>query len=275
MAKGASAEDELEARAQARAWGLPFLAMGEERGARALLVFSKEGIALTDDEGGTLRFTPGLAHLRCKRIDSGVIEDRLHRAADFKAGDWVLDCTLGLAQDAMVAARAVGPSGKVVALEKSLPLFAVVSSGLKHLRKDGRSCEVEPVRVDCLDYLSRLPKASFDLVLLDPMFRVPARAQPSFEMLRKYAEHAPLTSELLHQARRVARKRVVVKASRRSHELKGMGLRWQPGARRATFHYGIVEGYSAPLGGPSLPSGESFPESAPACSCGIKSLGER
>ncbi len=50
--------------------------------------------------------------------------------AELRAGDTILDCTLGLGQDALVAALVVGPSGRVVALEKSLALYAVVSEGL-------------------------------------------------------------------------------------------------------------------------------------------------
>src|SRR5262249_29972862 len=97
----ASAELIARARQAAKKWGLPFIErkrkaplgalFGPE--AHALLVFGAEGLALWDREGA-LRFTPGMARLRVKRLDAGIQEDLLVRIAGFQAGETVLDCTL-------------------------------------------------------------------------------------------------------------------------------------------------------------------------------------
>ena len=278
----------LLAQEAARAWGLPYVPRPDAplssllaSVAPALLVFSTDGVALWDREG-SFSFHAGIAHLRIKRLDAGVLEDTLVRLAEFSPGESVLDCTLGLAQDALVAARAVGPQGRVVGLEKSLALFAVVSEGLKVHPPGPRSCRVEPLHADAADFLSAQPDGAFDCVLFDPMFGRPRKSQPSFEVLRRFADHTPLSPQVLAQARRVARRVVVVKGSRYSRDLKSLGLAPEPClSRRSPLVWARVAGSGAaqslpePGGGPSLPSGDSFPDSAPACSCGIKSLGER
>lgn len=240
------------ARRRAEDWGLPF--WGRTRGAsihsleealgtvaEALLVFGREGLTLWDREG-RLRFHPGMAHLRLLRLEAGE-EDTFVRVAELRAGDRVLDATLGLGQDALVAARAVGPAGRVVGVEKSLPLYAVVSEGLRGLERGQRACGVEAVHADARDHLKDLPDSAFDVVFFDPMFERPRKAQPGFEVLRRYAEHAPLTPELLAEARRVARRWVVVKSSRHSDDLKKLGLMPEPGSRYASVVWGKLPGF--------------------------------
>lgn len=238
------------ARAAAQAWGVPFIARRKKEPLGPLLdtvadtfvVFEHEAVSLWDREG-SFSFHPGMAHLRRKRMQEQVQqEDWLVRVAELRAGDQVLDCTLGLAQDALVAALAVGPGGRVVSLEKSLPLYAVVSEGLKDFDYGPDSCRVEPVHADASQYLHTLPARSFDIVFFDPMFQRPRKAQPSFDMLRRYAEHAPLTPEVLEEARRVARRWVVVKGSKYSTDLSRVGLRPELGPPSSTVVWGRVAG---------------------------------
>ena len=233
------------ARRRADEWGLPFWRRTRGAGpaghsleaalgtvAEALLVFGQEGLVLWDGQG-RLRFHAGMAHLRLLRLEGGE-EDTLVRMAELRPGDHVLDATLGLAQDALVAARAVGSAGRVVGLEKSLALYAVVSEGLRGFEPGPHACAIEALHADAWDHLRTLPDRSFDVVLFDPMFERPRKAQPAFEELRRFAEHAPLTPELLTEARRVTRRWVVVKGSRYSEDLKKLGLTPEPGSRYAS-----------------------------------------
>jgi 16S rRNA (guanine1516-N2)-methyltransferase len=224
------------ARDSARAWDLPFLERRRKAPLRpllervdSLLVFEADGVALCD-KGGRLRYSPGMARLRIKRLEAQVREDRLVELAGFRAGDSVLDCTLGLAGDALVAARAVGPSGRVVGLEKSLALFALVASGLPAFEGPG-SCRIDVRHQDAADFLARQPDKAFDLVLFDPMFDRPQRCSPAFEMLRRHAEHAPLSASVLEDAQRVARRGVLVKGSRLSMEWRRLELKPERGSR--------------------------------------------
>lgn len=248
-------EDTLVARAReaARAWNLPFIPRRRKQPigplleslADAFIVFEREGVSLWDKEG-SFSFNPGMAHLRRLRILSGQEgDDALVRVAELRAGDHFLDCTLGLGQDALVAALVAGPSGRVVGLEKSLALHAVVSEGLAVYEYGPDSCRVEPVHADADTYLRSLPSGSFDVVFFDPMFEKPRKSQPAFEMLRRFAEHAPLTPETLEEARRVARRWVVVKGSKYSDDLKKLGIEAEPGSRYTSVIWGRVPAASS------------------------------
>lgn len=220
---------ESEARAEARRLGIPFLVRGAhtvERllttGAQALIVFARERITLLDPEG-ELPFHAGMAELRMQRLRRGE-RDTLVELAGLAAGDAVLDCTLGLGQDAQVAALAVGPTGRVTALEHSLPLFALFDAGVRRQGPNPGSCEVEAIHAESGAWLRACADKQFDVVLFDPMFEIPKKSQPGFALLRRHAEHAPLTPETLEQARRVARRRVVLKAGKHGRALQQLGL---------------------------------------------------
>lgn len=238
-----------QAQAAAHRWGVPFLLRRHKKGltswfgshAEALLVFGHEGVTLWDREGHH-GFHGGMAHLRRLRLAAGE-EDTFIRVAELRAGDSVLDCTLGLGQDALVATLAVGPQGRVVGVEKSLPLCALVAEGLERYELGPDSCRIKVVHADAYEHLRTLPAGAFDVVCFDPMFARPRKAQPGFDVLRRFAEHAPLTPEALQEGRRVARRWVIVKGARYSDDLKKLGLVPQPGSRSAD----VVWGRAAPL----------------------------
>ncbi|NTX36809.1 class I SAM-dependent methyltransferase [Myxococcus sp. CA033] len=235
-----------EARAVAARWGLPFLPRRSKEGiapwlgtkVEALLVVGGDGVTLWEPEG-SFGFHAGMAHLRLMRLRAGE-PDTFVRVAELGAGDSVLDCTLGLAQDALVASLAVGPSGRVVGLEKSRALCAVAGEGLRRYERGADACAVEVVHADAREYLRTLPSASFDVVFFDPMFAKPKKAQPAFEVLRRFAEHAPLTAETLEEARRVARRWVVVKGARYTDDLRKLGLTPEPLSRFSDVAWGRV-----------------------------------
>ena len=223
----------IEARARAATWGIPWLERPRNSSldplfaqAHALLVRGGDGWSLRD-AFGELRFTPGMAQLRIKRLEAGFQEDMLVRLGELRAGDRVLDCTLGLGADALVAARIVGPTGKVVAVEKSLPLFALASEELRQPWAE----IFAPIDVRCGDSSELLPAMeadSFDVVLFDPMFGRPNKSSNAFGMLRRYADPAPLTEQMVADARRVARRWVVIKGSRYSKDFRKLGLVAEP-----------------------------------------------
>jgi hypothetical protein len=105
---------------------------------------------------------------------------------------------------------------------------------------------VEVLHRDAHAYLTTLPGASFDVVLFDPMFSKARRASPAFEALRRFADPSPLTVEALAEARRVARRWVVVKAARYSTDLKRLGLAHEPAPRTATVVWARVPGQPSP-----------------------------
>lgn len=221
----------VRAREKAQEWGLPFLErpprtpLEETLGtqAEALLVLTGEGWKLHDAEG-TIYFSPGMAVVRIKRLGTPLqAEDVLVRLCELKPGDSVFDGTLGLGADAQVCARVVGPTGRVIGVEASLPLYALASEGLKAPLFEG-SAPIEVKHGRALEVLETLESRSIDCVIFDPMFDLPKSSTTSFTMLRRYALHDPLDEGTLLEARRVARRWVVVKAGRYGQELERLGL---------------------------------------------------
>ncbi|HET9450846.1 MAG TPA: class I SAM-dependent methyltransferase [Aggregicoccus sp.] len=239
------------ARARAREWGLRYVPRPRKAPlgpllateAEAFLVFEREAVTLTDRHG-SFAFSAGMAHLRRLRLEKGE-GDTLVRLADLKPGDTVLDCTLGLGQDALVCARAVGPAGRVVGLESSLALYAVVSEGLDAYDVGPASTRVRTHHADAREWLERQETGSFDVVLFDPMFEKPKKSQPAFEVLRRFAEHSPLTPETLEEARRVARRWVLVKTGKHGEELRRLGLTPEPGSRYTSLLWARTPGRGA------------------------------
>lgn len=227
-----------QAKVAAGQWGLPFYDRPKKSGlephygvvAEAFLVLGSDGWTLRDPHGA-LRFTPNMAWLRIKRIDAGVHDDVLVKLCELREGDHVLDCTLGLGADALVCARVVGPTGRVVGVEQSLPLWVIADRGLATFDTGRPSARIETVHGDSLALLRTLEPKSFDCVLFDPMFEKPKGSSPAFDVLRRYATDAPLSPEALAHARRVARRWVVVKSARYTPALKRLGLAPEPTSR--------------------------------------------
>jgi 16S rRNA (guanine1516-N2)-methyltransferase len=232
------AQRAMQAAAEA---GVPYLERTPKRSlasmlatmADALIVMEANAVSLVDAQG-SLRFSPGLAHLRVKQLDAGVHEDMLLRVSELREGERVLDCTLGLGADAQVAARLVGPSGAVTALEKSPALYLLARHGLETLPRHPQACALQVVHADASQYLRTLPDGAFDVVLFDPMFERQRKSPVAFETLRRHADYAPLTRETVAEAQRVARRVVVLKGSRYSSDFKKLGIRAEPARPNAT-----------------------------------------
>ncbi len=225
------AAEVAEAEATAARWNVPSLPRPVRGGlsslfkvVETLLVLERSGVSLQDSQGSA-RWALGLSALRLRALEAGEGQgEALVRVGGLSSGERVLDCTLGLAQDARVAARLVGPTGEVVGTEVSLPLAMLASEGLRRETADRRSSSIVVCHADCGAYLARLPPRSFDVVLFDPMFSRERRAQPSFALLRRLANPTPLQAATLAAARRVARRLVLVKAPRYGPELKALAL---------------------------------------------------
>src|SRR5690606_5651693 len=106
---------------------------------------------------------------------------------------------------------------------------------------DPASAPLRVVHAEALAFLKTLPDASEDVILFDPMFSRPKKAQPAFEVLRRHATHVSLSPELLEEARRVARRRVLVKAGRYGGELRRLGLASVGKSRSSELEWGVLD----------------------------------
>lgn len=188
-------------------------------------------------------FHPGLSVVRIKRLLSGD-NDIMIQACQLDPGGSFLDCTLGLAADAIVASYAVGEKGRVVGLESEPIMAYLVGMGLKQVNEfpelDQAARKIEVLQGHHFDILASLPNDSFDVVYFDPMFRQGIKESASLQLLRHYANVSPLLPEVMEQARRVAKKRVVLKERNISAEWQRLGFRMMK-RENMGISYGILE----------------------------------
>lgn len=78
----------------------------------------KERFELYHSEGEKFFFHPNSAMFRAKRMLRGE-PDPFVEAAQVEPGDKLLDCTLGLGSDAIIASLAAGELGEVCGIEKA------------------------------------------------------------------------------------------------------------------------------------------------------------
>lgn len=221
-----------------------FDALKKIHGVENILLVKKNSLSVVTAEG-ELFFHPNTAHLRIKNLRGGE-GDRLVDALKISAGSTVLDCTLGLGSDALVESFVVGDSGKVVALEVNPLIAEVVRHGLKNFSDDSPHIlqamrRVEVVNADCRDYLKNCADNSFDVVYFDPMFRRPIQASSGLNPIRPLADARPLTEEIIREARRVAKFRVVMKEHNGSNEFNRLGFALTDGGKYSSIAFGIVE----------------------------------
>ncbi len=102
--------------------------------------------------------------------------DPFIEAAGLEKGMSVLDCTLGLASDSMMASAAVGKSGKVVGLEGNRYVAYLVKQGLLNWESDVQELNDAMKRINVVhqnfeSFLACCEDNSFDVVYFDPMFQ--------------------------------------------------------------------------------------------------------
>lgn len=214
--------------------------MLSNNGFDALIVATSKGPQVFSYEG-TLFFHPGMAALRLKKLLQGE-KDNFAEALDLKRGMKVLDCTMGLAGDAIIASHICGNDGLIVALEASIPIWFVVSKGLQSYQDTDDQLisamrRIETIQTNAADYLKLLPDNSFDVVYFDPMFRRPVSSSANMVPLRPVAYDNPLEKNIIEEALRVAP--LVVVKERSIKTLERLGLSEVNGGRYSRVKYGI------------------------------------
>lgn len=234
-----SPSDAVRAEAQALAdrWGLRLVdrhrgSVATARGdAKTALVCTADGV-VAEAESGRLAFHQGTAAKRLRALRHGQT-DPLVRAAELRPGDAVLDTTLGLGRDALVAAWAVGTSGEVRGVEADLVLAVLATEGFAGGIPRAGSARVGVQHGDSRQVLADMARTgqTVDVVLLDPMFTDPRASDHGFALAREHTVPTPLTPEWVALARAVARRWVVVTAERARPWFPEAGLERLEGTR--------------------------------------------
>ena len=195
-----------------------------------LLLVENQNLKLITPNKKELFFHPGLLKIRFlnilkkekQNIDSN--DDLFYKVLDLKEGDLVLDCNLGLCQDALLCAYKT--KNTVIGLEIDKVIALVVRDGLKKYNFTGKMKIFNKLKENlytvCIDnkkYLETAKDNSFDVVYFSPMFINPKWECSQMMPLREIAIKSFPDKETLENAKRVARKRVVIKINKGAHEL--------------------------------------------------------
>jgi 16S rRNA (guanine1516-N2)-methyltransferase len=212
-----------------------------------ILVVGNHELRYLDQDGRWMFFHPSMAMVRIKRLLKGE-KDNMLAVGLVQEGDRIIDCTMGLASDAIIFSYAVGDTGEVVAIESAMLPYLLAKEGLvtyeteiPELRNAMRRIQV--IQADHLEYLRAQPDRSADVVYFDPMFRH-AAAGSAIEPLREFADHNALQLEAIVEARRVTRRKVIMKEQVASGEFIRLGFEYNRGTssnRNAKIAYGVID----------------------------------
>ena len=250
---------ELEAQTQAAAtelsahyvprMGRSLPALFAASDAERLLIVGADRLRLRDrTTESEYFFHPNLFQIRGANVRRGV-PDHFLQAAGLTAGDSLLDCTLGFASEASLAALIVGERGRVVGLESVPELAFVTRKGLQTFELAAPELQaalrrVQVVTADSADYLANCETDAFDVVYFDPFFdhRLTG-SEASVSPLFVFGNPAPLSPQAVGQAQRVARRRVVIKHPRHA-PLPEPLTAWVTetvGSRKSRVVYSVLE----------------------------------
>jgi 16S rRNA G966 N2-methylase RsmD len=215
-----------------------FRRAGDDR----VVLVTKEDWRVHDADGNEFFFHPGMSVMRIKNWQRGQ-EEPLLSIAGLRPGDEVLDCTLGMGADAIVASYFTGKNGRVVALESQPVLAAIVRHGLETYEHEQPELteamrRIEVIQADYRHFLRTLPDRSFDIVMFDPMFRQTILESTAMQMLRPLANSEPLDEASVREAVRVARRVVLFKERPESGEFERLGF--TKARESSQFTWGVI-----------------------------------
>ncbi|HFU3941340.1 TPA: class I SAM-dependent methyltransferase [Streptococcus suis] len=153
----------------------------------------------------------------------------------------IIDCTMGLGSDSIVLASA---GHRVTALESSKLVHFIVSRGLQDfdsgLQEVNRAMKsIQTIWTDSLTYLKEQIDKSVDVIYFDPMFSEEIKESQNLSGLSALADRSRLTEEIVSEAKRVARKKLIIKAHFRDQVFEEFGFKRHVRPNQK-FHYGEI-----------------------------------
>lgn len=210
-----------------------------------VLVVGKDRLELHPfNSSDPLFFHPNSSMFRVKRIMNGE-SDHFLEIVNLHEGYTFVDCTLGLGSDSIVASYLVGDSGQVIGVEENETLAYIVSKGLQKWETGIQEMDQAFRRIKInvchhQQYLESLPDNFADVVYFDPMFTEEITESTGISGIRSLALYEPITIETINQAKRVAKKRIVLKDHWKSEHFERLGFIVRK-RKTAKFHYGVIE----------------------------------
>ncbi len=195
-----------------------------------ILLVENQNLKLVTPSKQELYFHPGLLKIRFLNIlkkeksNTNSNDDLFYQVLDLKPEDLVLDCNLGLCQDALLCIYKT--RNILVGLEIDKVIALVIRDGLKKYNFTGKmkifntlKNYIYTICIDNKTYLQMARDNSFDVVYFSPMFINPKWICSQMMPLREIAIKSFPDKVTLENAKRVAKKRVVIKINKGAHEL--------------------------------------------------------
>ncbi|SUP41139.1 class I SAM-dependent methyltransferase [Veillonella criceti] len=210
-----------------------------------VLILSKKGPKLYTGEGKAHEFHLSMAQLRIIAYDRGQC-DHLIRALGNETVTSFLDCTAGLGSDSLLVSYARPDIKQLVALEGNPLLAYVTNYGCRHFvhKSEAVTMALRRIQVCAIRFESFLKQAttnSFDVVYFDPMFEVPVKESPQFLSLRGHVLATTMTEDILQEAKRVAKQRVIIKERPFSSVFQSWTPTYMEGGTYSNVAYGVYE----------------------------------
>ncbi len=199
-----------------------------------ILIYNTK-MVLVNQDGSELTFHPDTAMLRLKSSHDALLSLLGTESLE------ILDTTMGLASDSLVMASA---GHKVKALESQPLIHLIVSHGLATYTSGNAALDaaMRSIQTDCcysLDYLKKQPDQSLDIIYCDPMFTETITESENLSGLKPLANYGPITDEFVSEAKRVAKKKIIIKAHFRDSVFERFGFERQVRSNQK-FHYGLI-----------------------------------
>lgn len=209
-------------------------------------IFIEKDKIVFKGEDDTFFWHPSTSEFKIKAINEGLNKPMVE-ALDLELGNSILDCTLGLATDSIVFSSIVGEKGRVVGTEINKYIACITKNGLKDYKEVSDETKILMERIEVVnssyeDYMRALCDNSFDVVYFDPMFQTPNKKSEAINSFRSFAHNEGLTKEIISEALRVCKRRVVIKERTGSGEFERLGAsKYYGNGKFGSIAYGVIE----------------------------------
>lgn len=209
----------------------------------AYLQIGGDGAVLINSENKKHGFHLGMAELRIQNLIKGH-EDHLITAIG-KDCRSLLDCTLGLGIDSIVASYGLPKLEKITGIEGCEPLAFITNEGYRNYHHENEDIntalrKIQVLAMNYIDYLNSIPDKSYDVIYFDPMFKHGVKESTQFDGLRNIVINNGLDEEIIEIAKRKARKRVIIKERIFSQVFKRFKIDQEVGGKYSRIKYGVL-----------------------------------
>lgn len=203
---------------------------------KEIIIVYKEKLVYINENNEELFFHLDTAMLRIKNNSEPLLK--------IIEGDSqeILDATMGLARDSVILSYY---GHKIVALEANKVIHYIVSQGLKEFdsgREDVNEAmrNIKTYNISNIDYLKEQDDNSVDYIYIDPMFVYKIKDSNNISIFDTLACQDSISGELMFEMKRVARKRIILKAHKADKIFEKYNFKVSERAG-AKFFYGYID----------------------------------